>query len=571
LYRWLLPVLYSTVLLGTLLFVFPFDTGYATERSPLGFALWSTWTTTSKDAQDYSYCLLVPVIVAYLVFERSPRIARAPIRGINVAMVVILLGLLLFWIGSKAGKQYMGCGGIQLLLAGIILWFWGVAVFRMVLFAWALLSFAWPLPFIDTSIAFPLRMMVSGVAYHVLNLIDIPCLRNGTAIISAPNPAANLSTGARFQIDIADPCSGIHSLLALLMFSALYSYFFLPRRWQQWTVFLSAIPLTIVGNVVRILLLVVGSINFGTTFAIGTNDTPSWYHEGCGYAVFAVVLGLEFLLGYAVVVFEKSRLKYFVGDDGEEATVTTENGEPPASGEVPPWRGYVTLSLTGLMVIVFLIRPPPGLPPEAGVLMSLPDQVTLVDLPGGRFSGVTAPVTAVEHERLPKDTEFARMNYEDFHGHFVYFSIVLSGLQQYTIHPPEICLVAQGWRIVATQDIPIRLASGHNLIVRNLTVQHDAYDVNHKPRVVESYFMYWYVADGVVTASQVERNWISSWDRVVHNRNHRWAYVFAMSPITDSVRADGLNPEQTREMMAQFIQQIVPTFQKSELAEPNRT
>ena len=77
--------------------------------------------------------------------------------------------------------------------------------------------------------------------------------------------------------------------------------------------------------------------------------------------------------------------------------------------------------------------------------------------------------------------------------------------------------------------------------------------------------MYWYVADNITTPDHATRNWTSSWDRVIHNRDHRWAYVIAMSPITQTFRPDGLNADQTRDLLTSFIRQIVPTFQKDEL------
>jgi exosortase/archaeosortase family protein len=78
------------------------------------------------------------------------------------------------------------------------------------------------------------------------------------------------------------------------MFSALFGYLFLPRLWQQWVVFLSAFPLAILGNLVRVVMLVLGSICFGSAFAIGTADEPSWFHEGCGFLIYGVALGAEF-------------------------------------------------------------------------------------------------------------------------------------------------------------------------------------------------------------------------------------------------------------------------------------
>ncbi len=78
------------------------------------------------------------------------------------------------------------------------------------------------------------------------------------------------------------------------MFSALFGYLFLPRLWQQWVIFLSAFPLAILGNLVRVLLLVFGSFLFGSAFAVRTDDNPSTYHEMCGFLIYGGALGAEF-------------------------------------------------------------------------------------------------------------------------------------------------------------------------------------------------------------------------------------------------------------------------------------
>jgi EpsI family protein len=350
------------------------------------------------------------------------------------------------------------------------------------------------------------------------------------------------------------------------MFSACFSHTFVSGRWQQWTIFLSVIPLVIVGNVVRILMLVVGNIRWGTAFALGTNTDPSWFHEACGYAVFVVVLGLECLFAFLLIAGEKRRSNQSRTPSGADRP-SSPVSEATSVGAVPLWRSAVILGLFSIMMITWWTSPPLYLPSQAGVLMTLPDQVTVPELTGGHFSGLDAPVSEAEHTLLPKDTEFSRKNYDDFHGHTVFFSIVLSGLQQYTIHPPQICLVAQGWKIVKEEDVPIQLKSGHELVVRNLSIQRDSIGDDQQHHLIQAYYMYWYVADGVTTSSHAMRNWISSWDRIFHNHDHRWAYVIAMSPITESTRPDGLDSGQTREMLTNFIRQIVPTVQISELSE----
>jgi EpsI family protein len=581
--RLLLALSAVLFLFGTLLFLFPFNSGDSVTRTPLAWSLWSMWTTSNTSSQDYSYCLLVPVIVAYLVFEQRSRLALLPGRQYNAAIGWILCGLIVFLVGSRAGKPYLGCAGIQILLAGVILWFAGKDVFRALLFPWAFLTFAWPLPFIDTAVAFPLRMIVSHLAYGALNILGIPCLQNGTSLLSAPDPLLGLPTGARFQIDVADPCSGIHSLLALLMLSALYSHFFLPRIWQQWTLFLSAIPFTIVGNVFRIFLLVVGTLNFGASFSLGTNDNPSWFHESCGFAVFAVVLGLEFLLGSLLIAVGRRfanespstvRAHQPANPSSRKlprSSELIERPDPPPgsvsgpSVEAPYWRSGIILGLCVLVIIVWQVSPPPYLPPEPGVFMSLPHVVELPQLNDSKFFGLEAPVSDAEHRLLPKDTEFARKNYDDFHGHQIFFSIVLSGVQQYTIHRPQICLVAQGWDIVSEGEVSVQLSSGHKLAVRDLSLQRETLDENNQHQLIHACYLYWYVAEGVTTPSYAERSFLSGWDRVFHNRDHRWAYITAMSLITDSLRPDGLNPDETRNMLTAFIREILPNVQKSEM------
>ena len=564
---WLFPSVATALLFAVLLFLFPYNSGDSSMNSPLGVALWNVWTTSGDDAsQDHSYCLLVPLMLAYLAYEKGSQIARMPARGDSRALIPIAVGLILFWIGSRAGKQYVGCAGIQILLFGIINWFWGGAVFRRLLFAWAIVCFAWPLPFLDTAVAFPLRMIVSHTAYYTLNLIGLSTVQSGTALFSAPT-ASGLALGSRFQIDVADPCSGLHSLLPLLMFSSFYCYFFLSKRWQQWIVFFSAIPFTIAGNVVRILLLVVGCVLWGSTFAVGTNDEPSLYHEICGFVVFVIVLGLECLFGMMLMRLSgtQSKAPGVLAEKSPGSGQALAPGEAPPFWQIPAWRSGAIFGLALVAMAVYVVTPPVYLPSEAGVLMTLPEQINVPNLDGGHFYGDPAPVSEVEHRMLPKDTEFSRKTYDDFHDHNVFFSVVLSGVQQYTIHPPEICLVAQGWTITGQEDIPIDLASGHQLVVRNLSLQRDVLNGQQQHVLVKAYYMYWYVADNLTTPSHLTRNWISSWDRVVHNRDHRWAYVIAMAPITQTIRPDGLNADQTRDMLKNFIRQIVPTFQKNEL------
>jgi exosortase/archaeosortase family protein len=57
--------------------------------------------------------------------------------------------------------------------------------------------------------------------------------------------------------------------------------------------FLSSVPLAIIGNLLRILMLTFGIMTIGPETAIGRDSLtdPSWFHMLAGYLVFAVALG----------------------------------------------------------------------------------------------------------------------------------------------------------------------------------------------------------------------------------------------------------------------------------------
>jgi len=295
LHRWWIPLASGMFFLLVITFVIPYSASLYGVKKPLA-TLILAFTDVVDAPLDSTYCIFVPFIFAWLVYLKRKDLEQTPIRESRVGLGLIILGVLVYWFGLRAENQYFGYAAVQILLAGVILWFWGWAVFRILLFPWAFLIFVWPLPFMEALIAFPLRMVMSTMASHLLPIIGVPCIQNGTALLSPPDVLHGVPIGARFQIDIADPCSGMHSLIALLMFSALFGYLFLPRLWQQWIIFLSAFPLAILGNLARVIMLVLGSIWFGSAFAIGTTEHPSWYHEGCGYLVYAVALGVEFAL-----------------------------------------------------------------------------------------------------------------------------------------------------------------------------------------------------------------------------------------------------------------------------------
>jgi len=232
--------------------------------------------------------------------------------------------------------------------------------------------------------------------------------------------------------------------------------------------------------------------------------------------------------------------------------------QPDDSGSVPIWRSAVILFIALLAGFACLFNPPLDLSPQAGVVMDLPVFV-------GDYLGKKGEITQIELGLLPKDTEFARRNYDDGKGDQITCSIVLSGAEQRSIHRPEGCLTGQGWTITSQDYIPIPLKSGHKLTARKLSLSREVTTPDGGSLTVRAFYIYWFVGQNVSTPSEMERVLLSNWDRVMHNIAHRWAYVSVFSIVSDNLRPDGLDPEQTTAKMVDFAAQIVPTFQISEM------
>lgn len=288
--------------LGVLLFGIPFAGGYLGGRVTLAHSLRSLW-----GYEQWQHCWLVLPAVGVILYFQRQRLAGLTAQGTLWGLAFLVLACGIYWAGYRVENYYLGFLSLHLMVGGLILWLGGWKWLRALAFAYAFLIFVWPLYFLENSITFPLRMVMANASAAVLNLLGVPAVVNGTGIVSAPEPLLGLRAGERFRVDVADPCSGIRSLFALMMIAALYAHFMLKTWWQKAILFAASIPLAMLGNLVRILMLTFGIMTLGPEIAIGTDplQEPSWFHMLAGYLVFAIALGGMILLAFLLAALRK--------------------------------------------------------------------------------------------------------------------------------------------------------------------------------------------------------------------------------------------------------------------------
>lgn len=228
-------------------------------------------------------------------------------------------------------------------------------------------------------------------------------------------------------------------------------------------------------------------------------------------------------------------------------------------GEMPPMlRGGVVLGVALLAMAVSWLTPVPETSDASGVVMDLP---SLVD----GMIGADATISEAERLILPADTQFARKVYRSAVGDEIMFSIVLSGAEKRSIHRPEACLPGQGWSIRTGKVETIPLSGGGELPVMNLALERQVQLGDGRVIPVRSFYFYWFVGNQTSTPYHWRRVMLTSWDRIVKGKTHRWAYVIVAAIVTDGLKPMGRSEEETLKMLREFIGKMAPQVMRSTL------
>ena len=285
---WVEVAVAFTVVIGLYGFI-PYNFGFESKARSVFEMLQRFWTDPST--ADWHHGMIVPLISVGLILHRAKELEKVVIQPSGWGVLGVVAALALFWVGYKIDITIVGFLSLQLMIGGLILWLFGWEMMKAVAFPYAFLMFAYPFYFLDTIVAFPLRGLMCQMSQFFLNLVGVDTLRVGTALVSAPDYAKGLAQGQRFALDVATPCSGIRSLFALMMVSALYAHLTLQKGWQKWVLFLLSPALAVLGNFARMVMLTLGTILLGSAVAIGTEEHPTTFHMAAGFFVFVVALG----------------------------------------------------------------------------------------------------------------------------------------------------------------------------------------------------------------------------------------------------------------------------------------
>lgn len=236
---------------------------------------------------NYSHGFLIGPLALYFVWERRQVLRSLPQSGSAWGLPLIGLALLLFLAGMLGGVFFLTRVSVVALLLGGVLWIGGRRWGRELAFPVLFLLLAIPPPrLLFVQVAFPLQVFASEVAEQVLFWAGVPILREGN-IIHLPYT----------QLEVAEACSGLRSLQALVTTGVVFAYFF-GRGWiQRVSIVAAALPTAILVNALRVTGTGYLAYHYGLEVATG------YYHTLEGFAMFGLAFALLTIVGFAVIRF----------------------------------------------------------------------------------------------------------------------------------------------------------------------------------------------------------------------------------------------------------------------------
>ena len=260
----------GVTVLGALVLYAPLVAGMAAE--------WSEFPSLSHG-------FAVPVISAYLLWRRRDSLAQLPIEGSILGLPLIVFALAMLVIGSLGGEPFVARLSLPLVLFGAVWFLMGGPVTRQAWVAIAYLAFMIPLPYLTLrALTYQSRLFDAGITAQALGWLGIPVLRDGV-MLHLPN----------MTLEVADDCSSVPAIAALLALGAAYSQVQSRPTWIRALLTISAAPLGLLSNIIRLILTSISAYYFGP---IALNNV---IHKFNGTSVFLAAVLLLVLLDALLV------------------------------------------------------------------------------------------------------------------------------------------------------------------------------------------------------------------------------------------------------------------------------
>lgn len=241
------------------------------------------WTWMACNTQNgFFHGRFIPIAFCVMIWIAWKNTKNEEISPSWWGMVALLFGLLLYVASIRTIQPRLALIGVPFVIVGITHYCFGWKITKAVLFPAFFFWFTIPVPGLETLLTGRLQILITKLCYHVGMFLGMDLVSSGSTI-----------TVKGTDLKIAEGCSGIRSLMALVMIAAVYANYTQKTLWKKAVLFASSFPLAIIGNFGRIFtILILAQLGMGD-FAKKT------YHDWAGLLLFfPIALSGLYLVDY---------------------------------------------------------------------------------------------------------------------------------------------------------------------------------------------------------------------------------------------------------------------------------
>ena len=473
--------------------------------------------------ENFSYGFLIPLIFLYLLWEQRDAF-KDPLTGPSPwGAVSFLAALLIGVVGKALGEPFISRVSLVLAMGSLVHVFWGWRCVQRLAFPLAYLFFMVPPPYVIVKeVSFYLRMSDAYIANALAQGAGVPVYRDAY-FLHLPD----------ITLEVADVCSGIASLFAMLALGTIYVYYLPTRISMKFVVLVGAFILPIIANLFRIFLVTVSVYYYGPIML------QAFFHHFTGTFTFLLSLVMLLWLG------ETMRRKYPKATPSiSHQTIGREMTAPvdKKAGRHVRFRG---LALPVLLVVL-----------GAGLVLYLLDSPALSR--GQRFQIELAKISAaVGPYRITPDIQsdayadphaektLSRL-YESSDGNKIELFVGYNSRQfdENRLQSPKL-VFPKGWEYASMEEINIPLASGEAI---------DAAGLVTKKYTDKRLVLFWYEVRGKAFAGDFRNRIELIKGLVLHGRTDG-AVVRLATPIAEFESID-----KAKDRLVSFSKDLYPAL-----------
>ena len=233
-------------------------------------------------SEEQGHGAIILAVLVWLFWSLRRELDSTPVHPCPaLGWPLFLLGMLVVFVGRVFDISILEFASQPLIVTGALLLMRGTAAVRVAWFPLVYFIFMIPLPgVLVDAITGSLKGLIANIVENLLYLVGYPIARSGVILSIGP-----------YQLQVADACSGLHSMFSLSALGTLFMYMMGRKRKLHMGIMLAAIlPIAFAANIVRVMTLVL------VTYYLGDEAGQGFLHGAAGMVLMLVALAFFFFL-----------------------------------------------------------------------------------------------------------------------------------------------------------------------------------------------------------------------------------------------------------------------------------